>query len=484
MDFNKTIGSIPDGFEIALFPELGISVTGASLHQMSGKCAAWLQERGLKSIGIHIANYPEFLYLFAGAMRAGVKVVLLNALAEIGTDLPFPVFDREKVAGITGGQGNAPASFSPYVWKSGEPIVSIMTSGTSGEKKLIDKSFDNFFGARGVRPGIRFLIRLFRIRVYNCSPWYHNTGMCLLLLNLSGGLFTQITAGRFNPEKMRHNINGTLPNYIITTPTMLYRCVSCGETRLPSYIICTGEHLSESTIDLLEINGGGQLLYNSYGTTETGAVSALTYVFDSVRMSGRIVEAALRLTGFGGAVFNKKTRRPGCAGEILKKADVKISGDGEVLVRTKIMTGGSGTGTGYHNTGDIGFVENNLLFLTGRRGYVINRSGEKIVPDDIAKVLARMEGVKSVQVFGISSETHGEDICAAIESESGEKVFELSDLNGVLPNYMLPQHLLFLGSFPMTPSGKVDLSALKALALSSILFPHAADSAGPRPVEV
>ena len=70
MDFNKTIGSIPDGFEMVLFPEHGISITGASLRKYSGICAAWLQEQGHKTIGIHIANYPEFIYLLAGALRA------------------------------------------------------------------------------------------------------------------------------------------------------------------------------------------------------------------------------------------------------------------------------------------------------------------------------------------------------------------------------------------------------------------------------
>ena len=69
MDFNKTIGSIPDGFEMVLFPEHGISITGASLRKYSGICAAWLQEQGHKTIGIHIANYPEFIYLLAGALR-------------------------------------------------------------------------------------------------------------------------------------------------------------------------------------------------------------------------------------------------------------------------------------------------------------------------------------------------------------------------------------------------------------------------------
>lgn len=461
IDFNKTIGSIPDGFETVLFPELGISITGASLRQYSGICAAWLQEQGHKTIGIHIANYPEFIYLFAGAMRAGVKVALLNALNDVETDVP--VLERDKVAEIIENQGSSPAEFSPYEWGIDEPVISIMTSGTSGGRKRIDKSFKNFYGTKGVRPGWKTLIKLLRIRIYNCAPWYHNTGICLVLLNLSGCLFTQITSGKFNPENMRQSINSTLPSFILTTPTMLYRCVSCGKTELPSYIICTGEFMPDPVIDLLERNGGGQLLYNTYGTTETGPISQLTYVFDSIKLSGRIVETILRLTRLSGAIFNKKTRLPHCAGKIYKKADVKIAQSGAITVRTKVMTGKSETI--YLDTGDIGYIEKQLLFFSGRRGFVINRSGEKILPHDIEKVIAKMEGVKSVLVFGIPSTTHGEDICAAIESDGGTEVVKASDLENALPKYMIPQRYLFFDHFPLTESGKVNLKKLRTFAL-------------------
>ena len=460
MDFNKSIKSIPDDFVIAIFPEEGICVTGSDLRRYSGICASWLQRQGHKTIGIHIANHPEFLYLFTGAMRAGVKVVLFNALNSAEADIP--VMDKEKVREIIDNEGNNSTAFFPYEWKNDEPILSIMTSGTSGDRKQIDKCFKNFFGPKRVGPGVRFLIRLFKIRIYNCTPWYHNTGIYLLILTLTGCLFTQITAAKYNPANMRQNINSTQPGYILTTPTMLYRSICCGETRLPSFIICTGEYLSDAAIDKLENNGGGQFLYNAYGTTEAGAISRLTYVFDSVKLPGKMLAAFLRLTGLGGVVFNKKTRMPDCAGRIRKNVDVKVSQAGEIMVRTRVMIGGSENG--FYKTGDIGHVDNGLLFLTGRSGYVINRSGEKISPHDIEQVISKMEGVKSVVVFGIPSETHGEDICAAIESDNGAEVVKASDFEHSLPKHMIPQHFLFLDSFPVTESGKVNLSILKSLA--------------------
>ena len=64
--------------------------------------------------------------------------------------------------------------------------------------------------------------------------------------------------------------------------------------------------------------------------------------------------------------------------------------------------------------------------------------------------------------------THGEDICAAIESENGEPVVSREMLSGLLPKYMLPQHFLFLDKFPLNASGKTDLAALRACAIRQI----------------
>ena len=464
MDFNKTIGLFPDRFQLVFFPETGVSVTGADLRNLSARCAAWLHGHGYTTIGIHMVNCPEFIYLLTGALRTGVKVVLFNALSSIETDIP--VFERETVEEILRDRPEDSAGFPRKDWGLDEAFLALYTSGTNGERKLIEKSIKHFFGQKGIRPMWRFVIRLLGIRVYNCTPWYHNTGITLLLLALGGVIVTQITAGRFNPEKMRKNINSTLPVMLLTTPTMLVRSACCGKIQLPLLIICAGESLSGETLELLERNGGGQLLYISYATTETGLITNFMYVFDSVRFKGKTILALLRAAGWKDMLFNKKTLKPRCVGVLRKGVEVDFSEKGEILVRTKMMTGGDGREL--HNTGDIGYRQDNLLFITARSSGIINRSGEKIDPGDIEKVLSGLAGVRSVEVFGIPSRTHGEAVCAAIESDGGAPVIDRSSLIGKLPNYLIPSHFLFFERFPMTESGKVDLATLKATAISSL----------------
>ena len=465
MNFNKKLSSIPDRFQVAIFPEIGVTVTGADLRKSSAVCAAWLQGNGYKTIGIHMGNSPEFLYILVGAMRSGVKVVLFNVLDSVETDIP--VFEKEAVADIIRDRKDSPAVFIEKDWEMDEPFLSLSTSGTSGEKKLIEKSFRNFYGGKRSSRVWKIAFRHIRLKLYTCMPWYHQSGIGMLLFILDGAFLTMIASERFNPEKMRRNLNSTLPHGLLTTPTMISRSISCGKLTLPPFIMCTGEPLSYDTLELLSKNGGGQLLYNCYGSTEAGgAISSMLCVFDDVKFFGRFILFLFRAAGSGRAIIHMEAVKPRCVGALTKGTEVKFSEEGEVLARTSRMA--SEYGNAFFNTGDIGFMQDGLLFITGRRTSVINRSGEKIDPYDIEKVISGLPGVKSVAVFGIPSQTHGEDICAAIESNGGEPVVDRSGLSGLLPNYMIPSHFFFFEEFPLTESGKANLSKLRSFALDSL----------------
>jgi len=310
MNFTKTIGQLPDKLVIKEFPDVGIMVNGFQLKEASGRCAAWLQKQGIKTIGIHMGNCPEFLYLIAGALRVGVKSELFNVLKPADSNLP--VFDREKVRQII--QETEHCSFTEYDWDLKEPIIAMPTSGTSGEIKVVDKSIRNFFGEKGLRPLVRTALKLTRVRIYNTSPWYHNSGISLLLISLLGGAFTEITTYKFNPESMRQYLNNTLPGFLLCTPTMLLRCASCGELFMPACIICSGERMPLDTIHLLEEKAGGRFLCNIYGTTETGSVSKLLYTFGALKPGDRLIAVLLQMLGIVGPVYSKKTIPENCVG--------------------------------------------------------------------------------------------------------------------------------------------------------------------------
>jgi acyl-CoA synthetase (AMP-forming)/AMP-acid ligase II len=473
MDFSKSILSIPGRFPFKVFPEIGVTVTGDSLRRYSGICASWLQDQGYKTIGIHMENCPEFLYLFAGALRAGVKSVLFNVLTPAETDLPL--FDRERVSTLLAAGNPHAKEFTPYEWKVDEPLVVLSTSGTSGKRRTIEKSVKSYFGEKGVRPSWLSILRLLRVRIYNCSPWYHNTGITLMLLTLCGAQATEITAGHFNPDHMRRNINATRPNFILTTPSMLHRSICAGEIHLPSHIIYAGEFPTDRMIALVEKTGGAHFIYSSYASTETGIVAHMAYFTAHPGLEARILRAILRLSGARDMVYDRRTLPTHCAGTLLKKVDVRILKDGsfaaegetgEIAVITPTMY--SRSESGYYHTGDIGFLKDGRLFICGRRTFLINRSGEKILPEDIEDALSDLPGIQATAAFGIPSPTHGEDICLAVESRGGATVIDRADLEGRLPKHMVPQHLFFFDRFPLTESGKTDIAALRAEAMKKV----------------
>lgn len=455
MNFSKTIASIPDDFVVKIFPDAEISATGSMLRENSGQCAAWLQKHGFKAIGIHMGNSPEFLYLFAGALRAGVKVTLYNALKPADDS----VFTKEKTAEILS-EGNA-IRFSEYEWGIDEALVRLQSSGTSGNRKFIEKSSRDFFGRRGFRPLWKAALRIVNVRVYNCSPWYHNTGLGILFATLSGGQCSEITTEKFNPNAMRQYINRTRPNFLICTPSMLTRCIHTGAFSLPPVILCTGEHLPHETIRLLDNHFNGQFLINSYGTTETSVISTLLYAFDSIKITGRVLVALLTKFGVPGSVFNRHTFPADCVGTIPKNVKVRILKDGIEQPEGSVGEIAVTKNHADFNTGDFGYVKGRLLFIVGRSSNVINRSGEKIIPAEIESVIKEFDGVEDAFVFGSPSATHGEDICAVIKTVEGREAVKQSELAEKLPKFMIPQHLFFLRDFPINASGKTDLMKLK-----------------------
>ncbi len=70
-------------------------------------------------------------------------------------------------------------------------------------------------------------------------------------------------------------------------------------------------------------------------------------------------------------------------------------------------------------TGDIGKIEDGLLFVAGRRGDLVIRGGENIYPAEIEAQLLAHPGVAEAAVFGIPHRVLGEEVKAVIRPRDG-----------------------------------------------------------------
>src|SRR5579871_2714396 len=119
----------------------------------------------------------------------------------------------------------------------------------------------------------------------------------------------------------------------------------------------------------------------------------------------------------------------------------------------------------YH-TGDIGCYapDGNILFF-GRRDSQVKIRGHRIELGDVESAIAALDAVTNAVVLAREAPSGERYLCAYIAS--GERSnWTPASLRGALaerlPEYMLPDAVLFLPELPVLPNGKVDRKALPA----------------------
>jgi acyl-CoA synthetase (AMP-forming)/AMP-acid ligase II len=120
---------------------------------------------------------------------------------------------------------------------------------------------------------------------------------------------------------------------------------------------------------------------------------------------------------------------------------------------------------GWFFTGDLGSVdEDGYLSFAGREQEVINRGGSKIYPKEVEDLLSSHPGISDASVVGMPDERMGEKVCAYVipsgEDLTLEQIKEyFTELKAM--KYLVPEALINLKEFPMTPTGKVKKASLQ-----------------------
>lgn len=146
------------------------------------------------------------------------------------------------------------------------------------------------------------------------------------------------------------------------------------------YIICGGAPLNEKYIK--EFKSWGISILNGYGITECSPV------------------VSVNRNGYW---------RDGSVGYIIDCCMVKTSNGGEVLIKgDNVMLGyynneqatNDAFVDGWYNTGDLGYVEDGFLFLTGRKkNLIILSNGENVSPEEIENRLLLFDEIREVVVY-------------------------------------------------------------------------------------
>jgi fatty-acyl-CoA synthase len=194
-----------------------------------------------------------------------------------------------------------------------------------------------------------------------------------------------------------------------------------------------------------------------YGMTETSPVSFQTRPDDDeerrVSTVGAIhphVEAKIVDPDSGRIVPR------GTAGELLTRGYLVMLG----YWNNPEATGAAIDSAGWMHSGDLAVMrEDGYVNIVGRIKDVVIRGGENVYPREIEEFLYGHPKVAEVQVIGVPDPKYGEEICAWIKLKEGESATEDEIRNfcrGKIATFKIPRYVVFVDSFPMTVTGKVQ----------------------------
>ena len=129
------------------------------------------------------------------------------------------------------------------------------------------------------------------------------------------------------------------------------------------------------------------------------------------------------------SVENDKDVKRGSVGTPLPSFEVKIdnsdeNGIGEIVVKgsavmkcyynnneatEEVLKGG------WFHTGDLGYMENGFLFITGRKkNVIVQKNGKNIFPEELEVLINYIPGVKESMVYGKPTKDNDLDVCVKI----------------------------------------------------------------------
>ncbi|WP_418907596.1 long-chain-fatty-acid--CoA ligase [Glutamicibacter endophyticus] len=383
----------------------------------------------------------------AGAQASGVPVFSVLAPTELGTDRL-----EERAAAST--------PIDTYLPRHPEDIATILyTSGTTGKPKgamgthlaLVEQTGALIGGTLEVQAGDR---------LFGGLPLFHTFGQTAVLnVGIRAGAEIILLPKFTGPDALDIVLDQDV-DVFFGVPTMYIALLEAGKARTERpkslrYGVSGGAALPLSVLQGFEQRFGAKI-HEGYGLTETSPVACLNHV--------------------------NREPRPGTVGTPIWGVDVEIADPtepgrivllargelGEVVVRGHNLFSGylnrpeataEAMVDGWFRTGDLGTKdEDDYVRIVDRTKDMILRNGYNVYPREVEEVLMEHPGITNAAVYGVSHETHGQEIAASIT------VAESSGLDADtvrqwaaerMAAYKYPRLVEIVTEFPLGPSGKI-----------------------------
>ncbi len=436
-------------------------------------------------VGVLLRNRPVPVGLLLGVLLAGGCAVAINPQRGIDRtrrdivelDLPCLAGEPDDLDILAdGGAGAALLSASdlgraltctaptPTAWGPGRSGVAVrmLTSGTTGPPKRIDLSYDTLervlSGAKHYEADRSSHLRLRSgVAVVN-SPLVHLGGLFRILQCVNDGrpfsLLERFTVDGWIDAVKRHR-----PQTVSLVPTALRMVLEADvdpdDLKSVRSVVSGTAPLSPDDADAFAAKYGAPVLI-SYAATEFGGGVAGWNLADH----RRYWSSKRGSVGRAHAGCELRIVDPG-SGDVLRP-------DQEGLLEVKA---GQLANDDWIRTTDLARLDpDGFLFIVGRSDQVIIRGGFKVHPDDVRAALECHPRVRGAAVVSIDDPRLGAVPAAVVELRPGPALHPgelLAEASGRLARYELPARVVLVDELPRTPSGKVDLAAVRVIVSAS-----------------
>jgi acyl-coenzyme A synthetase/AMP-(fatty) acid ligase len=472
----------------------GRTVSYSALHEMTGRFAALLRERGLgpnDRIALLADNSIEQLICYLGVMAAGTTVCTIHV--EMNRNQLDNIFARLKpklilfqddlrldellaatpTPRLRLGRCDGPSPdtlFAELARRAPEEpqnaagpdddAVILFTSGTSAKPKGVVLNFREFLC--NIDPladgfGITADDRLYDFRPFSWASAQLLGALAVVNRGATLALGKKFSASRFFAHLRDHGVtiaagNPTTINILLNGEDGAHR------DNLPKLRFVT----SSSAPLLLEEwkrfeQRFGIPVAQGCGASEVSWIAAIP---GEQRRLGTVGRPFAYLDV---AIVDADGRRLP-AGEI---GYVEAGGLGDNPYRYLAEDGGIAIHSrGRIRTGDIGSLDaDGFLTLTGREKELIIRGGAKISPVEIDSCLMQRAEVIEAATVGVPDAVYGEEVVSYVVARPGAKLDPdelLRYCAATLPAFKTPKRIVLAEALPKTERGKLDRRALAA----------------------
>jgi fatty-acyl-CoA synthase len=461
------------GENVALIDDTD-ELTYSDLLKDSIKLSTFLNEqynvRPKQKIGILCRNHGSLAKSIFALSRLGVNIYLINA--EVGKlqfdqlikKQPFDFFIYDAHFSLMVKEANIKQKLciteiieilnhsnlvSQPTRRTSSSNIILLTSGTTGTpKEVIHKpSLFNY-----LNPFLGMVQRLKIVQYKNgfiATPLYHGYGIAILFLFITLGKKV-VLSEKFNAKKACELIQKHQVEIVTVVPLMIHKMLKENVAYLSSLrcIASGGSVLNPNLVE--EVKGTlGKVLYNLYGTSETGLNIIATP--DDLTYSTCTLGKGIR--GLKLKIVNhlQENAQRGTIGQLWVKSKGSMVNPNNNWI----------------STGDLAYQDaNGFYFLAGRQDDMIVSAGENVYPIHIENILLEHPFIEDVAVIGIHDEQFGQRLQAFIQAKQGAEITQqvlFEWLQSKVARYEMPKEITFIDSIPYTPLGKKNKKQLRAI---------------------